>query len=314
MARMLIALGGNALGKNVDEQKSAIQQVVPVLANLIEDGHELIISHGNGPQVGMIHLAFIDHYAAADSEDMMPFPECNAMSEGYIGFHLQNAITNELMRREIHKTACTIVTQVVVDANDPAFKNHSKPIGKFYNLEEANDIAEKYGYIMKEDAGRGYRRVVPSPKPIDIVEKQQINELFSNGHIVIACGGGGVPVISDKDGYRGVDAVIDKDFAGSLLAELVEADYLIILTAVTEVFINFGKSNQTALKVVTPTELTKHIQNQQFSAGSMLPKVEAAIRFVNAREDNQALITSIESLGEALAHRSVGTFIRKGDI
>lgn len=300
MAKIVVALGGNALGDSAIEQKRAIQKVVPGLVDLVEKGHQLIVSHGNGPQVGMINLAFTEYYENIESNDELPFPECNAMSEGYIGFHLQNEITNECNKRSITTKAQTIITQVEVSSDDPAFLNPTKPIGKFYTKEEGKNISQKYGHIIKEDAGRGYRRMVPSPKPLDIVELDTINSLFSEGKIVIACGGGGIPVIKNEGRYEGVAAVIDKDFASAQLAELLNADYLIILTAVPNVFINYGKENQEALQNVTVEKLSKYIAQNQFSKGSMLPKVEAILKFVDSSKLRVGIITSIDYLNEAL--------------
>lgn len=300
MAKIVIALGGNALGNNVIEQKSAINQVVPVLIDLISDGNEIVVSHGNGPQVGKINLAFTEYFERHQSEDTLPFPECNAMSEGYIGYHLQSALSNECQRRAIEKRAVTVITQVEVSKKDPAFTTPSKPIGAFYTKEEAEVISARDHYVMKEDAGRGYRRVVPSPYPQDILEKKAICQLVDAGHIVIACGGGGVPVVKEESGYEGVAAVIDKDFASARLAELIGADMLVILTTVPQVFIDFGKPTQKGLGRITPKEITEYQKLGQFSAGSMLPKVKAAVSFVEAKKGNRGIITSFDSLTDAL--------------
>ncbi|WP_248622074.1 carbamate kinase [Enterococcus cecorum] len=308
MAKIVVALGGNALGNSAKEQKEAIQKVVPGLVDLVEKGHQLIVSHGNGPQVGMINLAFTEYYENMDSSDELPFPECNAMSEGYIGYHLQNEITNECNKRKLSTKAQSIITQVEVSPDDPAFINPTKPIGKFYSKEEGELISQKYGYVVKEDAGRGYRRMVPSPKPLDIVEKEIINSLFNEGKIVIACGGGGIPVIQHDGAYEGIAAVIDKDFASAKLAELLDADYLIILTAVSNVYVNYGKETQKALKNVTVDELSEYIDQDQFSKGSMLPKVEAVINFVGSSKKRIGIITSINYLNEAL-HGQEGTMV-----
>lgn len=308
MSKLVIALGGNALGNNVTEQKAAIQQVVPVLVDLVEAGNEVVISHGNGPQVGMINLAFTEYVESQQNGEIIPFPECNAMSEGYIGYHLQSALTNECRRRQINKQAVTVVTQVQVAADDPAFEEPTKPIGAFYNEVEAAEIAAKEGYTMKEDAGRGYRRVVASPYPVDIVEKGAICQLVDSGSIVVACGGGGVPVIDTEAGYQGVAAVIDKDFASARLAELIDADQLVILTAVPQVFVDFGKPNQQGLGKICPSSIRKYQEEGQFSAGSMLPKVAAAVGFAEARPGNVGIITNFESLAAALAG-TAGTII-----
>lgn len=308
MGKIVIALGGNALGNNVIEQKEAIDQIVPSLIDLIESGHQLIISHGNGPQVGMINLAFTDYFAAEDSGNDMPFPECTAMSEGYIGYHLQNKLTNECVKRNNGLKACTVLTQVVVSKEDPAFSNLQKPIGKFYTKEEADELTVKQGFVMKEDAGRGYRRVVASPLPLDILEKKAIKTLFDSGEIVIACGGGGIPVIETEDGYEGVPAVIDKDFATECLAELVDADTLIVLTAVPVAYVNFGKATQKELRKVSVSEIKEYQEEGQFSAGSMMPKVEAVVTFVESAKGKKGIITSFECLVDALKGEA-GTII-----
>ena len=308
MSKIVIALGGNALGNNVEEQKEAINQIVPSLIDLIESGHQLIISHGNGPQVGMINLAFTEYFAAEDSGNDMPFPECTAMSEGYIGYHLQNKLTNECTKRKNGLKACTVLTQVLVSEKDPAFINLQKPIGKFYTQEEAQIIAEEKGFTMKEDSGRGYRRVVASPLPLDILEKKAIKILFDSGEIVIACGGGGIPVIETTEGYEGVPAVIDKDFATECLAELVDADTLIVLTAVPVAYVNYGTENQKELRNISVFEMKKYQEEGQFSAGSMMPKVEAVVKFVESGKGKKGIITSFECLVDALKGEA-GTII-----
>ncbi len=284
--KIVVALGGNALGKSPQEQKELVKKTAKPIVDLIEDGNEVIVSHGNGPQVGMINLAF--------SDSNMPFPECGAMSQGYIGYHLQNAIREELLNRNINKPIATILTQVVVDKDDNAFKNPTKPIGQFYTEDEANKIKEEKNYVMKEDAGRGFRRVVASPLPVDIVEKDIIKTLINDNKMVIAVGGGGVPVIKEDNHLEGVAAVIDKDFASAKLAELVDADYLIILTAVKKVSINFNKPDQKDLDKITIKECDKYIEEGHFAAGSMLPKVIASKSFVESKPNRKALITSLE--------------------
>ena len=247
MARYVVSLGGNALGNNSDEQKKALIKVADAIVDLIIDNNEVAIVHGNGPQVGMINLAF----ETSKETPNMPFPECGAMSEGYIGYHIQNALYNSLNNKGVDKTVCTVVTQVLVDPNDPLFLNPSKPIGSFYSKEEAEIIAKEKGYIMKEDAGRGYRRVVPSPLPIDIIEKSAIKSLMSVGQVVICAGGGGIPVIKKDNKLEGVASVIDKDYASSKLADLINADYLVILTAVDNVYINYRKDNEKKLENIS---------------------------------------------------------------
>ena len=300
MSRILIALGGNALGETPKEQLEIVKETSKPIVDLIEKGHEIVIVHGNGPQVGMINLAM---------EDLdMPFPECIAMSQGYIGYHLQNAISEELNRRDIDKNVVTIVTQVVVDENDEALQNPTKPIGKFYSKEEAKVIESEKGHKMVEDSGRGYRRVVASPKPIDIVEKESIKTLVNNGHIVITVGGGGIPVVKKDLVYEGINGVIDKDFASGKVAELIDADYLFILTAVDRIAINFGKKDQEDLEKMSTEEAYKYIEEGQFAPGSMLPKVLAAVGFAESKKGRQAIIASLEKAKEALIGES-GTMI-----
>ncbi|MGY3777822.1 carbamate kinase [Isobaculum melis] len=310
MAKLVIALGGNALGQSVTEQKQSISKVVPVIADIIEEGHEVILTHGNGPQVGMIHLAF-SNFSEENQTAAMPFAECNAMSEGYIGYHLQNALLNECQKRNQKKEVCTCITQVLVDQEDPAFQNPTKPIGRFYSKAEAEQLTQEKGLILREDAGRGYRQVVPSPKPQDIIEKESIMTLLAADKIVIACGGGGIPVIQSKEGLTGVEAVIDKDFSSEKLAELIGADKLIILTEVDQVYLNFGTKQQKALGKVSVSEVESYREQQHFKAGSMLPKVEAAIQFVKQKATNEAIITSIAAIQEALMYRN-GTIIVEG--
>ncbi len=300
MSRILIALGGNALGDTPKEQFELVKETAKPIVDLIEKGHEVIIAHGNGPQVGMINLAM--------EEISMPFPECIAMSQGYIGYHLQNRIYEELNRRNINKDVVTIVTQVVVDENDEALQNPTKPIGRFYSKEEAEKLVIAKGYKMIEDSGRGYRRVVASPKPIDIVEKECIKTLVKDGHIVITVGGGGIPVVKKDFGYEGVNGVIDKDFASGKIAELVDADYLFVLTAVDRIAINFGKEDQINLDKMSIEEAYRYIEEGQFAPGSMLPKVIAAVNFAKSRKGRQAIIASLEKAKEALVGES-GTII-----
>ena len=306
--KIVIALGGNALGNTPYEQLDLVKETSKSIVDLVESGNQVIISHGNGPQVGMINLAmsFAANGNAIKSD--MPFPECGAMSQGYIGYHLQNAIGNELAKRNIYKNVATIVTQVLVDENDEAFKKPTKPIGAFYDKETADKISKVKGYTMVEDAGRGYRQVVPSPKPIDIIEKDLVNTLVDEGNIIITVGGGGIPVIKKNKSLVGVPAVIDKDFASSKLAELLKADTLIILTAVDRVAINFGKPDQKNLEKMTISEAEKYCEEGQFAPGSMLPKVKACISF--AKTGGEAIIASLENAKKALMGES-GTKIYK---
>lgn len=304
MSRYVVSLGGNALGKNAEEQKQLLTQVAKPIVNLIKEGHEVVIAHGNGPQVGMINLAFTE----STSTPVMPFPECGAMSQGYIGFHMQNAIGNELSKQNINKSIASLVTQVIVDENDEAFENPRKPIGSFYTFEEAKVLEESMGYQMVEDAGRGYRRVVPSPMPIDVKEKTMVQSLLKDGHIVITVGGGGIPVV-EKNGYlTGVAAVIDKDNASEKLAELIDADYLVILTAVDNVFINFGKANQEKLEEITTSRLADLVEEGHFAPGSMLPKINATMKF--ASKGKTSIIASLNNATDAFQLKA-GTIITK---
>ena len=305
MARYVVSLGGNALGNNSEEQKKALIKVADAITDLIIDNNEVAIVHGNGPQVGMINLAF----ETSKETPNMPFPECGAMSEGYIGYHIQNALYNSLSKRNINKTVCTVVTQVLVDPSDPLFLHPSKPIGSFYSKEEADNIAEEKGYIMKEDAGRGYRRVVPSPLPIDIIEKDAIKSLMKAGQVVICAGGGGIPVIKNNDKLEGVAAVIDKDYASSKLADLIDADYLVILTAVDNVYINYHKDNEKKLEKVSTSELEKYLNEGHFAKGSMYPKVQACLNFVKGGKNKTAIIASLDNAKEAFKEKA-GTIIK----
>ena len=304
MSKILIALGGNALGKSPSEQLELVKGVSSVIVSLVEMGNEVVITHGNGPQVGMINLAF-DNDSLGFS---MPFAECNAMSEGYIGYHLQQSITNELKKRSINKNCVSVITQVIVDKNDKAFLEPTKPIGNFYTKEESERLSLENNYVYKEDAGRGYRRVVASPEPIDIVEKESINSLINDGNIVIAVGGGGIPVINDNGILTGVDAVIDKDLSSSLLARLIDFDMLIILTNVEKVYLNYNKDNEIGLDTLYIDDALKYISNGEFAKGSMLPKIEACISFVK-ETNKQAIITSLLSAKDALEGKT-GTLIK----
>lgn len=310
MSKIVLALGGNALGNSPKEQLELVTQTAIPIVDLIEDGNDIIIVHGNGPQVGMINLGM--NLASEINKDIpsIPITECGAMSQGYIGYHLQNAIGNELKKRNIKKTVSSIVTQVLVDKEDVAFKNPEKFVGSFYTKEEADNIEKEKGYTMVEDSGRGYRRVVPSPKPVEVVEKEIIKELYNNGHIVIACGGGGIPVI-DVDGYlKGIDAVIDKDLAAGKLSEIVDADFFIVLTAVNRVAINFGKENQRDIDKITVEEAYKLIEEGHFPPGSMLPKVLACIEFAKSKQGRVSIIGSLENAKEALEGKN-GTIITR---
>ncbi len=302
MAKIVIALGGNALGNTPEEQLKLITGTATSIVDLIEQGNDVVIAHGNGPQVGMINLGISTAAEAGAIKAAMPFPECGAMSQGYIGYHLQNGIHNEMQKRGINKCVATVVTQVLVDEKDPAFQKPSKPIGAFYTKEQAEKIHEEKGYTMVEDAGRGYRQVVPSPKPVDVIEKEAVKTLISAGHVVITVGGGGIPVI-EKDGKLvGTPAVIDKDFASAKLAELIDADMLIILTAVDRVAINWGKPDQKSLEHMTVAEAEQYCKEGHFAPGSMLPKVQAAISF--AKSGHKTIIASLENAKDAIVGKS----------
>ncbi|MCI6269718.1 carbamate kinase [Lactobacillus delbrueckii] len=307
MSKVVVALGGNALGKSPAEQLELVKNTASSLIGLISAGNEVVISHGNGPQVGQINLGM--SYAAEHGQSAaFPFPECGAMSQGYIGYHLQQSLQNELHKRGMTKDVATIVTQIVVDPADSAFQNPTKPIGAFYTKEEADSIAEDKGYIFKEDAGRGWRQVVPSPTPKRIVELNSIKTLIEANELVIAGGGGGVPVVETEEGLKGVPAVIDKDRSSALLADNVGADKLIILTAVDYVAINFNKPDQKNLEDISVEEAKKYIDEGQFAAGSMLPKVQACMSFVEGHPEREAIITSLSGLDAALAGQ-LGTVI-----
>ncbi len=298
--RIVIALGGNALGSTAAEQLALVSKTAKAIVDLIAEGNEVVIAHGNGPQVGMINLGLSTAAEAGAIKADMPFPECGAMSEGYIGYHLQQAIGNELTARGIRKPVATIVTQTVVSQDDPAFQNPTKPVGAFYDKETADRIAAEKGYTMVEDAGRGYRQVVPSPKPFDIVEAESIKALFNAGHVVIAVGGGGIPVVRKGGRLCGTPAVIDKDFGSELLAELLDADVLVILTAVEQVAINFNKPDQKGLDDLTPAQAKVYMDENQFAKGSMLPKVQAAVKFAESKAGRTALITLLEKAKDGI--------------
>ena len=304
----MIALGGNALGNTPAEQLALVRQTAKPIVDLIEQGNQVVIAHGNGPQVGMINLGMSTAAEAGAIKADMPFPECGAMSQGYIGYHLQNSIANELAARGIQKSVGTLVTQVLVDEADPAFQKPSKPVGAFYDKETAGKIAAERGYTMVEDAGRGWRQVVPSPKPVDVVEKDMVNTLVDSGYVVITVGGGGIPVVKKDGRLVGTPAVIDKDFASAKLAELIGADMLVILTAVDRVAINWGKPDQKALAEMTVAEAEKYCGEGHFAPGSMLPKVQAAMSF--AKAGGTAVIASLENAAAALRGES-GTRIVK---
>lgn len=306
--KIVIALGGNALGSNLEEQRIAVKTTAKVIADLIADGNDVVVTHGNGPQVGMIQLA-MEAYHKLDAKTSTPELSVSvAMSQAYIGSDLQRAIAAELAALHIQKTVSTVITHVVVDKADSAFEHPTKPIGSFLTKEEADALTAD-GEAVVEDAGRGYRKVVASPKPVRIAELQVIQSLFLAGQVVIACGGGGIPVIEENGMLIGVPAVIDKDFASAKLASDLKADCLIILTAVEKVAVNFNKPNQQWLSELNIAEAKKLIKENQFAKGSMLPKVEAAIQFAEHNKKGFALITLLEKAQEGIWGRT-GTVIR----
>lgn len=305
---IVVALGGNALGKTPEEQLKLTENTAKVIVEMAKD-NDVVVGHGNGPQVGMIYNAMEFSYKNGGKTPSMPFPECGAMSQGYIGYHLSQSIRTQLKKQglEDRGVAC-LVTQVEVDAEDPAFDKPTKPIGSFLTKEEAEEIHEKTGYTFVEDSGRGYRRVVPSPIPQSILEEKEIRDLVGLGTIVIATGGGGVPVVKAGDGYEGRAAVIDKDRSASRLAIDMNADQLVILTAVEHVAINFGKENQEELKNISVEEAQKYMDEGQFAEGSMKPKVEACLDYLANRKGGKALITSLEKAAEGIQGKT-GTVI-----
>lgn len=304
---IVLALGGNALGDGLAEQMVAVKITARAIVDLIEQGHNVVLTHGNGPQVGMINRAF---EAAAKTEahtPMLPMSVCVALSQGYIGYDLQNALREELFQRGLATPVATIITQVEVDKNDPAFLNPTKPIGSFFTHEEARTLMAN-GHQMMEDAGRGWRRVVASPKPVDIIEKETVKAMLCAGQLVITVGGGGIPVIREGNHLRGANAVIDKDWASAKLAEMINADMLIILTAVEKVAINYGKPNEQWLDNLSLSDAERFIQQGHFAKGSMLPKVEAAAAFAASRPGRKTLITVLEKAKEGIEGKT-GTVI-----
>ena len=307
---IVLALGGNALGNTPQEQLSLVKNTARSIVDLVADGVNVIVSHGNGPQVGMITNAFGAAGKVEEKTPDMPFPEAGAMTQGYIGYQLSQAILNELRRRGIDRSSACIVTQTVVDEKDPGFKNPTKPVGAFLTEEEAKAKAKETGYIYKEDAGRGWRQVVASPKPIRIVEADAIQDLVDQGYVVVSTGGGGVPVFETKDGYVGTPAVIDKDRSSARLAIDFKADMLVILTAVEKVCINFNTPEQRTIDRLTTERAEQYIKEGQFAPGSMLPKIEACLEYVNEYPKGEALITSLDSALAALRGET-GTVVYK---
>lgn len=308
--RIVVALGGNALGKNLEEQYLAVRETAEAIVDLIAAGNQVILAHGNGPQVGMIQKAMAE-LTRSDPEMYIPCPlsVCVAMSQGYIGYDLQNALREALFTRRIPKPVSTVLTQVEVDPADPAFLHPTKPIGAFMTKAEAEQLIVQRGYEVIEDAGRGYRRVVASPKPVSIVEIDSIRDMVEAGLVVVACGGGGIPVFRSQGHHlKGAAAVIDKDFASCVLAQQLDADYLVILTAVEKVAVNFGKPDQQWLDSLTPAQARAYMDQGQFAPGSMLPKVQAAVQFAESKPGRSALITLLEKARDGIAGRT-GTSI-----
>ena len=294
--RLVIALGGNALGIDPKEQRKNVKIASKYLAKIISMGHDVVITHGNGPQVGLINMAFSVGHKHDTNVYEMEFSECGAMSQAYIGYHLTEALNNELKSLGYNKKVTSLLTNVLVDKSDPAFKNPTKPIGPFYTKEEALLLP----YPVKEDSGRGYRRVIASPKPIKIIEEDEIKCLLDNHFPLICLGGGGIPVVKENEEYNGIDAVIDKDFASSTLASSISADMLIILTAVENAKINFGKDTELAIGKIDTITMRKYLENNEFRAGSMKPKVEACLNFLERNNKGIAVITNIENAIDAL--------------
>ena len=307
--RIVIALGGNALGNTLPEQMAAVKITAKAIVDLIEEGCEVVVAHGNGPQVGMVNNAMIALMNEDPQQPNTPLSVCVAMSQAYIGYDLQNALREELLNRNMTDIpVATMITQVRVDQDDPAFQTPSKPIGKFFSKEQADIMEEKYHYIMKEDAGRGYRRVVASPRPVEIIEIGTIRTMVDSGDLVIACGGGGIPVIRENNHLRGASAVIDKDFASCLLAKELDADYLIILTAVEQVALNYGTPAEKWLSDVSVEEAKQYIREGPVAPGSMLPKVQAAVDFAESKPGRTALITLLEKSRDAIQGKTGTVF------
>ncbi len=312
MKTIVVALGGNALedksAPSAENQLLVIKKTVKQIASLIEEGYKVVLTHGNGPQVGRILL---QNENSAKETPAMPFDVCGAMSQGMIGYHIQQALKEELKTRQIEKKPISLVTQVLVSKDDEAFKDPIKPIGMFYTKEEALKLEKEKGYVLKEDSSRGYRRVVASPNPLQIVELDAIKTLIENNFVVIACGGGGVPVVEDGvNKLKGVDAVIDKDLASAKLAEDLDADILMILTEVDTAMLNYGKPNQQELKNTTTKEIEGYIEEGHFAPGSMLPKIKAAQQFADSKNGRISIVTSLLKVKEALSNKS-GTLITK---
>ena len=306
MSKIVIALGGNALGNNPLEQQKLIKKAVNKIIPFIKEGHDIILTHGNGPQVGVINLAFEDSYENKDIP-YMPFPECTAMSQGYIGYHLQKKMRESLKENGINKNVTTIITEVIVDKKDKAFENPTKPVGPFYSKEMAEKMMNKTKEIYKEDAGRGYRKVVASPKPIEIVQINTIEKLVEEKNIVITCGGGGIPIY--KEGEERASAVIDKDLASSLLAQKLNADIFIILTNIKQAEIFYGTEKAQKIDKITVEEAEKYIEEGHFAKGSMLPKIEAAISFAK-NTNGKSIITALDNIENVFTEKEITQIIK----
>ncbi len=308
MSKIVLALGGNALGSTPEKQLELVKATSEAIVDIIEAGNDVVIAHGNGPQVGMINLAMSIAAGTDEKIPEMPYPECGAMSQGYIGYHLQQGIGWELKKRDIQKNVATIVTQVVVDEKDPAFTNPTKPVGRFYTKEEADALQAERKGTFKEDAGRGYRRVIASPEPKRIVEIDTVKKLSDDGDIVIAVGGGGIPVVETESGLRGVPGVIDKDKSAAELAGELGADVLMILTAVDRVCLDYNTESERCIEKMRVSEAKEYMAKGEFAPGSMLPKIEACISFLENNKNGKAVISSLKNAGMALTGES-GTVI-----
>lgn len=309
--RIVVALGGNAILTNdptAQAQMASLRMTCEKLLPLIQEGNEIIIAHGNGPQVGNLYL--MQEAGHTEKNPMMPLDTCVAMTQGSIGYWIMNALREQLSRHGIKKEVAVLATETVVSADDRAFQNPTKPIGPFFTEEQAAQCAKADGCLYREDSGRGWRKVVPSPEPVGILGCRSVVELVRSGSVVVCGGGGGIPVVETESGYRGVEAVVDKDLTAERIAELTEADLLVICTGVDNVYVNYNKENQQVLHSVTVEELEEYIRQDQFPAGSMLPKIQACMKFVRSHRDRRAIITSLDKF--SLIHQGEGTEVRAG--
>lgn len=302
---IVIALGGNALGNTPQEQEEIVKLTASTIVDIVEEGNDVVVGHGNGPQVGMISLAFEEGKKQNGKIPVLPLSLAGSMSQGYIGLHLKQAIDNELIKRSINKKSYALISQTIVDKNDPSFVNPSKPIGLFYKEDEVEALEKEYGWTIKEDSGRGFRRMVPSPKPIDIVEKDLIKSIVKEGNIVIAGGGGGIPTLLNDDGTtKSIDAVIDKDYTLEKIAELIEADVFMVITAADGIYKNYGKDDAHQLPNPSIKELEQSLEDGEYPEGSMAPKIRAAVSFVKSGDNRKSLITEPSKAKEALKHKA----------